>query len=819
MSKNVHNIRGRVGKKKGKFISDKCARKMEMFLSSTEGKHGRRIKPSQIKINENNEDKENHCEGRRIIDVNKVAEDLWCNNCNSAISLRDIQVEKQYSIASKWLVKCQSCLNMVQVETSRNAKNFYFDSNLKLAIGMLDAGIGEIKINTLLSALNVQSVTDKSLKRYERCVGPVIEEVANNSCVDAIEAEKYLTFQHQKEKLYSIFNYTSTSNYPEEQCDIDINNNNDPINLVASYDAAWTKRGRQHNSLRGHGSLMGYYSKKVLAYATRNICCKNANKNMVQNIIGDDHSSSIAALRRLSPYVIQKWSDLNHVAKTFNSKLYEMKLSATLRDYCIKVFALAVKQNKGSDIKHNNCGPYCEKDDKNIHIFKYFKDGKCLTDFNLQDKLDKIIKPFINYAPQIAQCASSQSNESFNNTICSKHLKSSFYGDSESHCYRVGIAVCQRNLGYGFILELLIKLGLSPGKHTRKYRIRKYNKYCYEAEKKRNISTKRRRLFLKKDRSSKSFSLANCEGVSYESGCVYLNTSELIDEVIIAANVSYDNCAIVAFDIETTGLQTTDVIVQIAAVSDQNSFNVYIMPTKCMSPHASNVTGIEVINNEMFMHSKKVTASSARDGIISFLYFLKHLRKPCVLVARNGFRFDVPRIINLVTSVELLKELKIFVKGFCHTMPVFKSILLDRKKQKKSFSQNELANDYLNNIDLLVTHVALNDALMLQKLIQKLCNDTTAIVNNTRSINFLISSKERLVKAKECYNSLNNILISKCMKARLSKIGINEEHLRKACNIGGIQALTMLLGESVNGKPRVTNNKKVILAIFDHFCK
>ncbi|XP_066596275.1 uncharacterized protein [Prorops nasuta] len=720
---------------------------MEMFLSSTEGKHDRRIKPSQIKINESNEDKENHCEGRRIIDVNKVAEDLWCNNCNSAISLRDIQVEKQYGIASKWLVKCQSCLNMVQVETSRKAKNFYFDSNLKLAIGMLDAGIGEIKINTLLLALNVPSVTDKSLKRYERCVGPVIEEVANKSCVDAIEAEKYLTFQHQKEN-------------PEEQCDIDINNNNDPINLVASYDAAWTKRGRQHNSLSGHGSLMGYYSKKVLAYATRNICCNKCkqkhvkehscrknhygssksmesdmaveivlrNNNLietncrVQTIIGDDDSSSIAALRRLSPYVIQKWSDFNHVAKTFNSKLYEMKLSATLRDYFIKVFALAVKQNKGSDIKakialeniiphafgeHNNCGPYCEKDDKNIHIFKYFKDGKCLTDFNLRDKLDKIIKPFINCAPQIAQCASSQSNESFNNTICSKHPKSSFYGDSESHCYRVGIAVCQRNLGYGFIPELLIKLGLSPGKHTRKYRIRKYNKYCYEAEKKRNISTKRRRLFLKKDRSSKSASLANREGVSYESGCGYLNTSELIDEVIIAENVSYDNCAIVAFDIETTGLQTTDVIVQIAAVSDQNSFNVYIMPTKCMSPHASNVTGIEVINNEMFVHSKKVTASSARDGVISFLYFLKHLRKPCVLVAHNGFRFDVPRIINLVTSVELLKELKIFVKGFCDTMPVFKFILLDRKKQKKSFSQKELANDYLNNIDLLVSHMML----------------------------------------------------------------------------------------------------------------
>ena len=183
------------------------------------------------------------------------------------------------------------------------------------------------------------------------------------------------------------------------------------------------------------------------------------SKCRIRTLIGDDDSSAIAALRRLSPYTIHKWSDFNHVKKTFNSKLYDLKLSANLREYFSKVFSLAIKQNQGNDVKvkialeniiphafgnHENCGCYCRKDDDNNHVYTYFKDGQCLSDLNLKEKLEKAIKPFINSSSQIAQCGSSQSNESFNNTVCSKHPKSVFYGSSESHSYRVSFAVCQK---------------------------------------------------------------------------------------------------------------------------------------------------------------------------------------------------------------------------------------------------------------------------------------------------------------------------------------------------------------------------------------
>ena len=195
-------------------------------------------------------------------------------------------------------------------------------------------------------------------------------------------------------------------------------------------------------------------------------------KCRIKTLIGDNDSSSIAALRRSSLYAIIKWSDFNHVLKTFNSKLYDMKLNATLREYFSKVSTISIKKNQGDELKvkaaleniiphafgeHENCGSLCTLEDDGTHKYKYFKDGKCLTDLNLRERIEKIIQPFIKSAPQIAHSASSQANESFNNTVISKHPKSIFYGGSESHCLRVSIAVRQKNLGHtGHTWTLLI---------------------------------------------------------------------------------------------------------------------------------------------------------------------------------------------------------------------------------------------------------------------------------------------------------------------------------------------------------------------------
>jgi hypothetical protein len=58
---------------------------------------------------------------------------------------------------------------------------------------MLDSGIGETHVNSLLSSLNVPTLTAAFLKRHEHAVGHAINNVAENSCIESAKLEGVLT--------------------------------------------------------------------------------------------------------------------------------------------------------------------------------------------------------------------------------------------------------------------------------------------------------------------------------------------------------------------------------------------------------------------------------------------------------------------------------------------------------------------------------------------------------------------------------------------------------------------------------------------------
>lgn len=136
----------------------------------------------------------------------------------------------------------------------------------------------------------------------------------------------------------------------------------------------------------GHGTVIGYYSGIVISFAIRCKDCRycklghkkddhncqrnyeNSAKSMeaymaveifnknplfkqehveIRTLIGDEDSCTIASVRKEAAYDVEKWSDYNHIKKSFTSNLYTMKLSTTLIDYFGKNFAIAIKQNKG----------------------------------------------------------------------------------------------------------------------------------------------------------------------------------------------------------------------------------------------------------------------------------------------------------------------------------------------------------------------------------------------------------------------------------------------------------------------------------------
>lgn len=69
--------------------------------------------------------------------------------------------------------------------------------NLYHFTAILDGGIGETQLNTILTALNVPTVNRNLIKRYERLVGPAIENVAKKICLEALKVERKLTIENE----------------------------------------------------------------------------------------------------------------------------------------------------------------------------------------------------------------------------------------------------------------------------------------------------------------------------------------------------------------------------------------------------------------------------------------------------------------------------------------------------------------------------------------------------------------------------------------------------------------------------------------------
>ena len=118
------------------------------------------------------------------------------------------------------------------------------DANSRVALGSLHAGMGHTHVNHLLSTLNVPTVSHTAYKAREREVGRCVEAVVQESCKNVICKEK--------------------ENSQSERAGM--------VEMAASYDMGWQKRGKGHNSSTGHGAVMGVTTGKVMDYATR---CKN----------------------------------------------------------------------------------------------------------------------------------------------------------------------------------------------------------------------------------------------------------------------------------------------------------------------------------------------------------------------------------------------------------------------------------------------------------------------------------------------------------------------------------------------------------------
>jgi hypothetical protein len=164
------------------------------------------------------------------------------------------------------------------------------------------------------------------------------------------------------------------------------------VNLSASFDAGWSKRGtgRSYNSNTGHGVLIGKETGKIISYDIKSKVCAvceyasrkritvrkhkcyknwsgsskamepalavdmmkkvNNEKHQVKTLIMDNDTTTIARARMEFGDSIQKLSDKNHTTKSISNSLFTLANSckalknSKTRNYIRRMYSYAIEQ-------------------------------------------------------------------------------------------------------------------------------------------------------------------------------------------------------------------------------------------------------------------------------------------------------------------------------------------------------------------------------------------------------------------------------------------------------------------------------------------
>ncbi|KAJ8684809.1 hypothetical protein QAD02_020602 [Eretmocerus hayati] len=572
-------------------------------------------------------------DGRRLVHWKVLGSQMFCYSCKSILAMDDVTDEARKGLASVLLIKCRSCGKVTRVVTDREHKvssgRYHFDSNTKVALGMINGGMGMTHVNKILTSVDVPELRWNTYRAHEKEVSRGLEMSAEEVRIAAAYEERRATIENA-EKLLELLppGLDLTFIFPDLSED-DIKNRRIRmtaiIRFAGSFDMGWFTRGssRSYDSLSGTGTLIRYFTRKVVGYVVLNRKCNmcdhghpkeddcrlnfvgsakamepeaavisSKDNSILQKrnlelgiVIADNDSSSKCAMREVLGHQIVKQSDKNHTSKGVLSGLFDLKkrkkykeLTNAAIEYLRKNFNYCVSQNRGNAkemalaIKnipyhcfndHSSCGSWCGyKSDPENYRHKVIGEG--FYDGNLFIDLKEYFNGISEKTHQFSAGASSNSNESTNGQVVSKAPKSRVYGTSFSGDARVACAISRKNIGEIFTADVAKKSTLSPGRHSLRYSSKVDKHHLRRKIKASTRAFKLSRILLKKAKRALRHKNETNEGVTYESDVGLL--TNLLDTVPVRPVRDNLMPIVIYFDLETGGLPRTSDILQIAAM-------------------------------------------------------------------------------------------------------------------------------------------------------------------------------------------------------------------------------------------------------------
>ncbi|XP_043266643.1 uncharacterized protein [Venturia canescens] len=297
--------------------------------------------------------------------------------------------------------------------------------------------------------------------------------------------------------------------------------------------------------------------------------------------------------------------------------------------------------------------------------------------------------------------------------------------------------------------------------------------------------------------------------------CSVTNTPIILcDRLSQDDRVDFEKCKLVYFDLETTSRSTSCDICQIAAVHEDTEFSIYVMPSQAITSGASAVNKLKISEGIMMLNNVPVKAVSKEMAFEKFICYLQNISMGCgvILIAHNCFRFDAPILLKNVERIGLLEALQSVVVGFADTLPILHEHLPERKRNKLSFSQVQLACDYIGVEATENAHNAVQDVRVLSKLIIILGVGESMMKAKAKSLQRIVNTlntKDEICQRQKGLQYLSKG-VSKGMLTKIAVAGISFGMLQKTWQDNGVEGITLLLAEHVGNGPRVTKNKKII---------
>ncbi|XP_052071133.1 uncharacterized protein LOC127709568 [Mytilus californianus] len=308
---------------------------------------------------------------------------------------------------------------------------------------------------------------------------------------------------------------------------------------------------------------------------------------------------------------------------------------------------------------------------------------------------------------------STQSNKSFNQLVSVKAPKSRHYGGSCSLQNRLSAAVLQKHEGYGYLSKINEAANLSPGEFTMVSSVRD-KKMEKRKEKKNSKEYKVGRIQKKRNHNKNERKHLVREGKTYGSQMEFdlQQDPEQTTEIPLPFNLDGTECK-VFFDLKTTGLGRNSDIIQIAAKSNSNSFNRYVIPRVDIQIEASKITGITFSHgtNKMYVRGDIVEPVTLHKALLDFIHFLKE-QNQSIILGHNICNFDISVIVNKLKECNLFSTFCETVKGFIDTMKVARKYI--PKNDVENFKQQTLVQQFVG--ENYSAHNAIEDVDSLKTL-------------------------------------------------------------------------------------------------------